>query len=495
MAERLIISEPYYFTDSTAHCGYCKGQKLDKNDNFAVKSWYDKHAEAHDGLGVQNCTLGVQLELVSVEMYDKLCNMGFRRSGKFLYKPDLLRNCCRMYTIRTTVDQVRVTKDMKTCVKRFKKAALPDSTQENKKEHKGPFNFMQEIIDIENNSNNFYTKFEPAVYSDEKYRLFAKYQESVHNDFDHNPKSFKRFLCDAPFSPEVIRGTKQEWDQLNDWKNQQRSNFERLGPAHECYYYNGNLVAIAVVDILPSGISSVYFIWDPAYAKLSLGKLSALRELAVSSKINRRYYYMGYYIQDCPKMNYKGKYGGELMDLCNYKYAPLARVEKDIDHSKFFILSDDPNLANEPHLNERFCGTASLWQTSGELYNVVENVYGVNGGAFKAADDAAEQLSRRKIPYNRELSHDICSDGNGKNDIYRIPNVVPGLLPLGEILQLVLQKKINSVNNKMVLFDTSVGHIRLVVDFDCEPPQIKKVICDLVRLFGLQNTMDSLVIV
>ncbi|CAR29494.1 hypothetical protein ZYGR_0AD01760 [Zygosaccharomyces rouxii] len=495
MTERLIISEPYYFSDSISHCGYCKGQKPDKNDNFAVKSWYDKHSEAKDGLDAQNCTLGVQAELVSVEMYDRLCNMGFRRSGKFLYKPDLLRNCCRMYTIRTTTDQVRVSKDMKTCVKRFKKAVSPEYNQENKKDHKGPFNFTQEIIDTESKSDNFYTKFEPAVYSDEKYRLFAKYQESVHNDFDHNAKSFKRFLCDAPFSPEVIRGTKQEWDQLNDWKNPERSHFERVGPAHECYYYNGNLIAIAVIDILPSGISSVYFIWDPEYGKLSLGKLSALRELAISSKINRKHYYMGYYIQDCPKMNYKGKYGGELMDLCNYRYTPLTRVEKEIDHSKFFVLSDDPNLTNEPHLNERFSGTADVWQTPGSLHNVVENIYGVNGGAFKVADDAAEQLSRREIPYSRELTHDICNDGNGKNDIYRIPNVVPGLLPLEEILQMVLQKKINLVNNSMVLFDTSVGHIRLVVDFDSESPKIKKAVCDLVRLFGLQNTMDSLVIV
>lgn len=494
MSERMIISEPYYFTDSISHCGYCNGQKPDKNDNFAVRSWYDKHLQAQDGLDVQNCTLGVQLELVSVEMYDKLCNMGFRRSGKFLYKPDLLRNCCRMYTIRTTVDQVKVSKDMKACIKRFKKAALPDSNQNSKKGHKGSFDFMREIIETENESKNFYTKFEPAIYSDEKYSLFARYQESVHNDFDHNPKSFKRFLCDAPFSPEVIRGTKQEWDQLNDWKNPERYHFKRLGPAHECYYYNDNLVAIAVVDILPSGISSVYFIWDPAYAKMSLGKLSALRELAISSKINRKRYYMGYYIQDCPKMNYKGKYGGELMDLCNYKYTPLSRIEKDIEHSKFFLLSDDPNLANEPRLDERFSETPATWQASDKLYNVVENVYGVNGGAFRAANEAAEQLSEKAIPYSREPFHDICTHEK-KNDIYSIPNVVPGLLPLGEILQMILQQKINLVNNNMVLFDTSMGHIRLVVDFDQESPQIKKTICDLVRLFGLKNTIDSLVIV
>lgn len=495
MTERLIISEPYYFSDSTSHCGYCRGQKLDKNDNFAIKSWYDKHEKAQDGSDVQNCTLGVQLELISVEMYDRFCNMGFRRSGKFLYKSDLLRNCCRMYTIRTTAEQVRVSKDLKSCIKRFKKAILPDSTQMNKKGNKRPFDFIHEIIHAENESSNFYTKFEPAVYSDEKYGLFAKYQESVHNDFDHNPKSFRRFLCDTPFSPEVVRGNKKEWDQLNSWKNPNITHFNRLGPAHECYYYNDKMIALAVIDILPSGISSVYFIWDPDYGKLSLGKLSALRELAICTKINRKHYYMGYYIPDCPKMVYKGDYGGELMDLCNYKYASLSRLENEIEHSKLFVLSENPNLSGEPYLNDRFSRNATDWKDPKTLYNVVENVYGVNGSAYKAADDAAEKLAHRGVAYGRESSHDICSDNNIKKDIFRIPNVVPGLVPLEEILQMVLHKEIHAVNNGLVLFDTSIGHIRLVTDFDSESQHMKKTICDLVRLFGLQNMIDSLVIV
>jgi hypothetical protein len=50
------------------------------------------------------------------------------------------------------------------------------------------------------------------------------------------------------------------------------------GSHHVLYRLDGKIIAIAVLDLLPNAVSSVYFIWDPDYAGLSLGKLSALRE-------------------------------------------------------------------------------------------------------------------------------------------------------------------------------------------------------------------------
>ncbi len=41
----------------------------------------------------------------------------------------------------------------------------------------------------------------------------------------------------------------------------------------------GVLVAVGVVDVLPSCLSSVYLFWDPDLRHLGLGKLSALYEL------------------------------------------------------------------------------------------------------------------------------------------------------------------------------------------------------------------------
>ena len=49
------------------------------------------------------------------------------------------------------------------------------------------------------------------------------------------------------------------------------------------YRIDDRLVGISVIDVLPLCVSSVYFIWDPDYAWASLGKLSALRELALAA--------------------------------------------------------------------------------------------------------------------------------------------------------------------------------------------------------------------
>ena len=47
------------------------------------------------------------------------------------------------------------------------------------------------------------------------------------------------------------------------------------------YKVDEKIIGISVIDVLPHCVSSVYFIWDPDWAWASLGKLSALREVAL----------------------------------------------------------------------------------------------------------------------------------------------------------------------------------------------------------------------
>ena len=58
------------------------------------------------------------------------------------------------------------------------------------------------------------------------------------------------------------------------------------------------ILAVGVVDVLPSCLSSKYFFWEPSLKALALGKLSSLREIdwvreASSHCPTLRYYYMG----------------------------------------------------------------------------------------------------------------------------------------------------------------------------------------------------------
>ncbi len=57
------------------------------------------------------------------------------------------------------------------------------------------------------------------------------------------------------------------------------------------------LVAVAVLDVLPRCLSSKYVFWDPALASLSLGKLTALREIAWVQDASRVCPQLHYYFQ------------------------------------------------------------------------------------------------------------------------------------------------------------------------------------------------------
>ncbi|SCU84583.1 LAFA_0D10770g1_1 [Lachancea sp. 'fantastica'] len=545
LSDRLIISKPLYLTEPNEKCGYCSGKKSDKQDYFATESWWKVHERDADSLQFNNCTLGIQVELMPVDVYDDLCNLGFRRSGNFLYKADLLRNCCRLYTIRTKPDQCQISKELKTCVTRFRKRITTAQDEASRQGRKGKggsttqakFDYIQEIVEAELKSDSFYTRFEPAMFTMEKYNLFVKYQENVHNDFKNSIKSFKRFLCESPFPEDVVVGTQEEWDQLNKWHCMKPGEkLKRVGPVHECYYYENKLIAIAVTDFLPSGISSVYFIWDPDYPRWSLGKLSALRELSILSKINRQYYYLGYYVDDCPKMRYKRKYGGDILDVCNNQYVPLDLVTPLVEKGKFFVLDhehrnrdNDDEYDEEDEDEDDYPGDTDAQaelplddvprlNLEGPPVNIVDKIYGEHGGAIMSANEAAEKLADLGIEYTPTLFDDLYrhkvpgifqslsepetvyekDDGDipgYTNEIYHLPNVVPGLLPLWQILQIIQCGNITRLNNKLMLYNVRSGQIRVVSDFAAETKRTKRVICNVIRMIGLNATAKSLIIV
>lgn len=61
----------------------------------------------------------------------------------------------------------------------------------------------------------------------------------------------------------------------------------QYGSFHGKYILDGVLIAFAVLDILPGAVSSVYFVWSPAYAAMGLGKVSALREASMVREMKR----------------------------------------------------------------------------------------------------------------------------------------------------------------------------------------------------------------
>lgn len=78
---------------------------------------------------------------------------------------------------------------------------------------------------------------------------------------------------------------------------------------YEVLYFDGDrLIGVDLIDILPSGISSIYFYYDPEYADRSLGKYSLLHQIALAQERGLPWIYLGYYVQGCQSLEYKRSY-------------------------------------------------------------------------------------------------------------------------------------------------------------------------------------------
>jgi hypothetical protein len=94
--------------------------------------------------------------------------------------------------------------------------------------------------------------------------------------------------------------------------------------------------------VLPRCLSSVYFFYDPDYDFLSLGVLSALYEIDyVASQQHPMmvYYYMGFYIDTCRKMQYKAQYRpSQLLDPFHYTWVSYDQAIPWIRQRGFTLL-------------------------------------------------------------------------------------------------------------------------------------------------------------
>jgi leucyl-tRNA---protein transferase len=68
------------------------------------------------------------------------------------------------------------------------------------------------------------------------------------------------------------------------------------------------LVALALTDVMPDGLSMVYSFYDPELARRSLGNLLILDHIEQVRLAGLRYVYLGYWVKDSPKMAYKGHF-------------------------------------------------------------------------------------------------------------------------------------------------------------------------------------------
>lgn len=185
---------------------------------------------------------------MDVKVYAELSDLGFRRSGDHLYRPHCQR-CNACIPARIPTAGLQLNRQQKRILKR--------------------------------NADLSITGVRPA-FTEEYYQLYSNYIEQRHFDGDMYPPSreqFQMFLVrDLPFS---------------------RFYEFRLG---------SRLLAVAVTDVLPNGLSAVYTFYDPSEERRSLGRYAILWQVQEAERLNLNAVYLGYWIKNCRKMNYKTEY-------------------------------------------------------------------------------------------------------------------------------------------------------------------------------------------
>ncbi len=185
---------------------------------------------------------------VERELYNRLSEFGFRRSGKYLYIPRC-QNCNACVPARIPTADFRPNRQQRRCLSRNSDINTRCVNQTNLVEH---------------------------------FALYEKYIQARHSDGDMYPPNRAQY--------EDFIGNPMEFTHFMEFR------------------LNGKLVATSVVDILDGGASAIYSYYEPELDNRSLGTYAILAILDYAKGHNIPYVYLGYWIRNCRKMLYKTRF-------------------------------------------------------------------------------------------------------------------------------------------------------------------------------------------
>ena len=180
----------------------------------------------------------------------------------------------------------------------------------------------------------------------DEFEAYRRYQVEVHGDAweEVTETGYQRFLCKSSLQNERTHPADAYYFQMDVQLQEEQEpmlQFSNLqlppqGSIHVRYELVSakddddhvvELVGVSVLDVLPTGLSSVYFFYDPAYRTLSPGVLSGVVELMwiqALADTQLKYYYLGFYIHHCSKMKYKAQFEpSSLLCPITYQWTPL----------------------------------------------------------------------------------------------------------------------------------------------------------------------------
>ncbi len=188
--------------------------------------------------------------------YQVLLEHNFRRSGPLVYTVGC-DGCVECRSLRVRADEFQPSRTQRRCWRR--------------------------------NADLSIRTFDRHVATPERLFLYRRYVRERHGDAERlvamtgSADEFVSFLC-------VTGGNEDGLARCVEFRN------------------GSHLVAVGVYDELPEAYSAVYCYFDPDEARRSPGTFNILWLLEQARRTGRRYVYLGYYVAQCRKMNYKARF-------------------------------------------------------------------------------------------------------------------------------------------------------------------------------------------
>jgi len=186
--------------------------------------------------------------LIDARVYSELVRLGFRRSGAFTYRP--------------YCDHCRACVPVRVSVKSFK----PTRSQRRAMKDRGRMTVVRREL----------------AYDAAHYALYLRYQRVRHpgGGMDQDSREqYQHFLLHSNVDTDLYE-----------------------------FREGVDLRIVSLVDRLADGLSSVYTFFDPEPPTASYGTYSILWQIELCRKLGLDYLYLGYWIQESPKMAYKATF-------------------------------------------------------------------------------------------------------------------------------------------------------------------------------------------